>query len=217
MYAMMLSAQYQAGGLLFGVVGGMPYPRAVLLVAGITTLYTVLGGMYSNAYVGVLKAVLLLGSYALAVPLPHFCTLAASHELGQALTAIDPRLKRQLVRMAAALPRYRWRSDWGWRRRRTRFRRSTPCKSKRATRLAIGYSFLFQACIGIGVLLFGLSMRVAMPFLPAPDLATPVLGMSVLPTGDRSPGPAGGGGHVHANGRRHPADGCIGRLARHLR
>jgi Na+/proline symporter len=47
--------------------------------------------------------------------------------------------------------------------------------------MAIGYSFLFQACVGIGVLLFGLSMRVAMPQLPAPDLATPVLGMSILP------------------------------------
>ncbi len=33
----------------------------------------------------------------------------------------------------------------------------------------------------MGVLLFGLSMRVAMPQLPAPDLATPVLGMSILP------------------------------------
>jgi Na+/proline symporter len=54
-------------------------------------------------------------------------------------------------------------------------------QSKRATRMAIGYSFLFQACIGIGVLLFGLAMRVAMPQLPQPDLATPVLGMSVLP------------------------------------
>src|SRR5688572_25674379 len=47
-YAVILSAQYQAGGLLFGIVGGMDYSRAVLLVAGITTAYTVLGGMYSN-------------------------------------------------------------------------------------------------------------------------------------------------------------------------
>jgi Na+/proline symporter len=54
-------------------------------------------------------------------------------------------------------------------------------QSKRATRMAIGYSFFFQACIGVGVLLFGLSMRVAMPQLPTPDLATPVLGMSILP------------------------------------
>src|SRR5678816_3406487 len=30
-YAVMLSAQYQAGGLLFGIVGGMDYKSAVLL------------------------------------------------------------------------------------------------------------------------------------------------------------------------------------------
>ena len=50
-YAMMLSAQYQAGGLLFGAIGGMPYGTAVLLVAGITTLYTVLGGKIGRAHV----------------------------------------------------------------------------------------------------------------------------------------------------------------------
>jgi Na+/proline symporter len=178
-YAMMLSAQYQAGGLLFGVVGGMPYTRAVLLVAGITTLYTVLGGMYSNAYVGMLKAVLLLGSYALAVPylISH---IGGIHALGQALTAIDPRLSgnwfgwRQLLAISMALGLGLAASPY-------EISAIYSMQSKRATRLAIGYSFLFQACVGIGVLLFGLSMRVTMPFLPAADLATPVLGMSVLP------------------------------------
>ena len=151
-YAVMLSAQYQAGGLLFGLVGGMEYSRAVLLVAGITTAYTVLGGMYSNAYVGMLKAILLLGSYAIAVPwlLVHVGSIAS---IGETLTAIDPRLS----------------GNWfGWR-------------QLIAISMAIGYSFFFQACIGVGVLLFGLSMRVAMPQLPTPDLATPVLGMSILP------------------------------------
>lgn len=178
-YAMMLSAQYQAGGLLFGVVGGMQYTSAVLLVAGITTMYTVLGGMYSNAYVGMLKAVLLLGSYALAVPylITH---IGGVHALGQALTAIDPRLTgnwfgwRQLLAISMALGLGLAASPY-------EISAIYSMQSKRATRLAIGYSFLFQACIGIGVLLFGLSMRVAMPFLPAADLATPVLGMSVLP------------------------------------
>ena len=178
-YAMMLSAQYQAGGLLFGVVGGMPYRNAVLLVATITTLYTVLGGMYSNAYVGMLKAVLLLGSYALAVPylISHIGGIQA---LGQALTAIDPRLSgnwfgwRQLFAISMALGLGLAASPY-------EISAIYAMQSKRATRLAIGYSFFFQACVGIGVLLFGLSMRVAMPFLPAADLATPVLGMSVLP------------------------------------
>ena len=178
-YAMMLSAQYQAGGLLFGLVGGMKYSNAVLLVAGITTLYTVLGGMYSNAYVGMLKAVLLLGGYALAVPwlVAH---IGGIHAVGEALTAIDPRLSgnwfgwRQLIAISMALGLGLAASPY-------EISAIYSMQSRRATRLAIGYSFLFQGCVGIGVLLFGLSMRVAVPFLPQADLATPVLGMSVLP------------------------------------
>lgn len=178
-YAMMLSAQYQAGGLLFGLVGGMPYERAVLLVAGITTVYTVLGGMYSNAYVGLLKAVLLLGGYVLAVPflLSH---LGGLHAIGEALTAVDPRLSgnwfgwRQLLAISMAIGLGLAASPY-------EISAIYSMQSRRATRLAIGYSFFFQACVGVGVLLFGLSMRVAMPFLPQADLATPVLGMSVLP------------------------------------
>lgn len=178
-YAVMLSAQYQAGELLFGLVGGMAYPRAVLLVAGITTAYTVLGGMYSNAYVGLLKAILLLGCYALAVPWLLTHVGSVSH-LGEALTAIDPRLSgnwfgwRQLLAISMALGLGLAASPY-------EISAIYSMQSRRATRMAIGYSFLFQACIGIGILVFGLSMRVAMPQLPAPDLATPVLGMSILP------------------------------------
>jgi SSS family transporter len=178
-YAVLLSAQYQAGGLLFGLVGGMPYATAVILVAGITTIYTVLGGMYSNAYVGLLKAILLVGSYALAVPwlIAH---VGGIHQLGQALSTVDPRLTanwfgwRQLFAISMAI-------GLGLAAAPYEISAIYSIQSKRATRLAIGYSFLFQACIGVGVLLFGLSMRVAMPYLPAADLATPVLGMSVLP------------------------------------
>ena len=178
-YAVMLSAQYQAGGLLFGLVGGMEYSRAVLLVAVITTVYTVLGGMYSNAHVGMLKAVLLLGSYAIAVPwlLDHVGSVS---DIGEALTAIDPRLTgnwfgwRQLIAISMAIGLGLAASPY-------EISAIYSMQSRRTTRMAIGYSFLFQACIGVGVLLFGLSMRVAMPQLPAPDLATPVLGMSILP------------------------------------
>jgi Na+/proline symporter len=54
-------------------------------------------------------------------------------------------------------------------------------QNRHTTRLAIGYSFIFQGFVAVGVLLFGLAMRVAVPRLPEPDLATPMLGMSVLP------------------------------------
>ncbi len=180
-YSVMLSAQYQAGGLLFALVGGISYTNAVLLVAGITTVYTVLGGMYSNAYVGLLKAGLLLGCYVLAVPflVQH---IGGLHELGAALYAIDPRLTanwfgwRQLLTLSMAV-------GLGLAAAPYEISAIYAMRSKRATQLAIGWSFLFQAFVGVGVLIFGLSMRVAMPYLPEPDLGTPVLGMSLLPSG----------------------------------
>ncbi len=180
-YSVLLSAQYQAGGLLFALVGGISYANAVMLVAGITTAYTVLGGMYSNAYVGLLKAGLLLACYVLAVPflLRH---IGGLHELGVALYGIDPRLTanwfgwRQLLTLSMAV-------GLGIAAAPYEISAIYAMRSKRATQLAIGWSFLFQAFVGVGVLIFGLSMRVAMPYLPEPDLGTPVLGMSMLPSG----------------------------------
>jgi Na+/proline symporter len=180
-YTVLLTAQFQAGGILFGLAGGMPETWAVILVAAITAAYTVLGGMYGNAYVGVLKAVLLLGSYALAVPflLRH---VGGIHEIGVALHAIDTRLTaqwfswRELIVISLAI-------GLGLAAAPYEIAAIYAMQSRRTARMAIGWSFVFQGVIGVGVLLFGLSMRVAMPYLPEPDLATPMLGLSVLPSG----------------------------------
>ncbi|MGH7712065.1 MAG: sodium:solute symporter family protein [Gemmatimonadaceae bacterium] len=178
-YTVMLSAQYQAGGLLFTLVGGTSYTSAVLLVAGITTAYTFLGGMYSNAYVGVLKAVMLLGCYVLAVPflIKH---VGGLDTIGSALHALDPRLTgnwfgvRQLLAISLAI-------GLGLAAAPYEISAIYSMQSRKTVRQAIGYSFLFQSIIGIGILIFGLAMRVAVPHLPDPDLATPMLGMSILP------------------------------------
>lgn len=178
-YTVMLSAQYQAGGLLFQLVGGMPYTQAVLLVAGITTVYTVLGGMYGNAYVGLLKAALLLGGYALAVPY-LWQHVGGVSSLGNALHAIDPRLTgnwfgwRQLFAISFAI-------GLGIAAAPYEISAIYSMQSRRAARLAIGWSFVFQGCIGVGILFFGLAARVAVPHLPNPDLGTPMLGMYLLP------------------------------------
>jgi Na+/proline symporter len=180
-YSVMLSAQYQAGGLLFTLVSGISYAQAVLLVAAITTVYTMLGGMYSNAYVGLLKATLLLVGYLVAVPfLWH--RLGGLHAVGVALHAIDPRLTanwfgwRQLLSISLAI-------GLGLAAAPYEISAIYSMQSRRATQLAIGWSFFFQAFIGVGVLVFGLSMRVAVPHLPDPDLGTPMLGTSILPFG----------------------------------
>ncbi|HJU76259.1 MAG TPA: sodium:solute symporter family protein [Gemmatimonadaceae bacterium] len=178
-YTVMLSAQYQAGGLLFTLVGGLSYTKAVLLVAGITTMYTFLGGMYSNAYVGVLKAAMLIGCYVIAVPflIKH---VGGIDTIGNALHSLDPRLTgnwfgvRQILAISLAI-------GLGLAAAPYEISAIYAMQSRKTVRQAIGYSFLFQAIIGIGILLFGLSMRVAVPHLPDPDLATPMLGMSILP------------------------------------
>jgi Na+/proline symporter len=180
-YTVMLSAQYQAGGLLFTLVSGIPFNRAVLLVAALTTVYTFLGGMYSNAWVGLLKAVLLLAGYVLAVPF-LWTHVGGLHGLGVALSALDPRLTvnwfgwRQLISISMAI-------GLGLAAAPYEISAIYSMQSRRAARLAIGWSFFFQAFVGVGVLIFGLSMRVLVPHLLEPDLATPMLGMSVLPFG----------------------------------
>ena len=180
-YSVMLSAQYEAGGLLFALVTGIPYTKTVILVAAITTVYTMLGGMYSNAYVGLLKATLLLAGYVLAVPF-LWQQLGGLHAIGVALYAIDPRLTanwfgwRQLVSISLAI-------GLGLAAAPYEISAIYSMQSRRAAQLAIGWSFFFQAFVGVGVLIFGLSMRVLVPHLPDPDLGTPMLGANILPLG----------------------------------
>jgi Na+/proline symporter len=178
-YTFLLSAQYQAGGLIFGMVTAMPYTRAVLLVASISFVYTVLGGMYSNAYIGLLKAAILIAAYCCAIPFLLRQTGGLS-SLAASLYAIDPKLTggwfsvRQLIALSLAV-------GLGTATAPYEITAFYSLASQRATRLAIGYSFLFQAFVAIGVLICGLSARNLMPYLANPDLAVPTLGLHLLP------------------------------------
>ena len=179
-YTFMLSAQYQAGGLIFGMVTAMPYARAVFLVAFVSFFYTVLGGMYSNAYIGLLKAVILVAAYCCAIPFLLHQT-GGLHALAGSLYAIDPRLTggwfsiRQLIALSLAV-------GLGTATAPYEITAFYSLASQRTTRLAIGYSFLFQAFVAIGVLTCGLAARNLMPYLSNPDLAMPTLGLHLLPT-----------------------------------
>jgi Na+/proline symporter len=178
-YSGLLAAQYQAGGILFNLVAGIRYNQAVIVVAVITVVYTALGGMYSNAYVGMLKACLLIAAYATAVPfLLHYA--GGLHSLGAALHSLDPRLTgfwftpRQLLAIGLTL-------GLGLAAAPYEISAIYSLQNRRTARLAIGYSFVFQGLVAMGVLILGLEMRKLVPFLPNADLAAPVLGISVLP------------------------------------
>ena len=57
-----LISQMVAGGALFEVLFGIPYPLAVALVGGLTVLYVSVGGMLATTWVQMTKAVLLMFS-----------------------------------------------------------------------------------------------------------------------------------------------------------
>ena len=124
----------------------------------------------------------MFASYALAVPF-LWSHVGGLEGLGSALTAIDPRLSanwfgwRQLISISMAI-------GLGLAAAPYEIAAIYSMQSRRTTRLAIGWSFCFQACIGVGVLIFGLSMRVLVPHLPEPDLGTPLLGTSILYAAD---------------------------------
>ena len=178
-YTLMLSAQYQAGGLLFGLVTSMSYTSAVFLVSFITFIYTVMGGMYSNAYIGLIKALILICAYCLAVPflVSHAGGL---HNIAASLYAINPKLTggwfdvRRLIALTLAL-------SLGLAAAPYEVTAYYSLSDKRTVRVAIGYSFVFQSCIALGVVFCGLCARQFMPYLPNADLATPVLGLYILP------------------------------------
>ncbi|HUA83466.1 MAG TPA: sodium:solute symporter family protein [Bryobacteraceae bacterium] len=178
-YAFLLSAQYQAGGLIFGAVTGMTYGHAVLLVASISFVYTVLGGMFSNAYIGLFKAAILVAAYSCVIPFLLRET-GGLHALAGSLYAIDPRLTggwfsvRQLIALSLAV-------GLGTATAPYEITAFYSLSSQRVTRLAIGYSFLFQAFVAVGVLVCGLATRNLMPYLTNPDLAVPTLSLYLLP------------------------------------
>jgi len=178
-YAVMLSAQYQAGALLFGFLTSLAYGWALLLVASITFVYTVLGGMYSNAYLGLFKALILIAAYCCVIPFV-IRNEGGLHSLAATLYAVHPKLAggwfdgRRLISFALAL-------GLGMAAAPYEISAFYSLTTKKATQVAIGYSFLFQTFVAIGVLSCGLSARRYLPYLTNPDLATPALALNILP------------------------------------
>ncbi len=88
-----LISQMAAGGALFEVLFGIPYPYAVALVGGLTVLYVSVGGMLATTWVQMTKAVLLMFSILALLallmlhlgegPLSLLESAARAHQRGQ--------------------------------------------------------------------------------------------------------------------------------------
>lgn len=178
-YTIYLTAQYQAGGIIFQALFGWPFVSGVLAVAGMTLLYTWLGGMRSSIYTDFVQALVMAVAFLVAVPLIVY-RVGGFEAMGEILTGIDARLtgwyfglgEMTVFSLAFALSiataPYQ-------------IARIYAMRDVQTVRLAIGIAFVFQALMGSAVMIAGLGMRALFPVLPTPDLASSVMALQVLP------------------------------------
>lgn len=178
-YTVYLSAQYQAGGIIFRALFGWPHLSGVLTVALMTLGYTWLGGMRSSIYTDFVQALVMTVAFVVAVPLIVY-RVGGLETMGRILGSIDARLTgwyfgadEVLVfslafALSIATAPYQ-------------IARIYALRDVRTVRLAIGVAFVFQALMASAVMIVGLGMRALFPVLPTPDLASSIMALQVLP------------------------------------
>lgn len=178
-YTVYLTAQYQAGGIIFQALFGWPWLSGVLTVALLTLGYTWLGGMRSSIYTDFVQALVMAVAFLVAVPLIVY-RVGGLQTMGRILAGIDPRLtgwyfgadevlvfSLAFALSIAAAP--------------YQIARIYAMRDVKTVRLAIGIAFVFQALMGSAVMIAGLGMRALFPVLPSPDLASSIMALQVLP------------------------------------
>jgi SSS family transporter len=178
-YTVYLTAQYQAGGTIMQTLFGTPFLTGAIIITAITLVYTMMGGMRATTYQDFIHVIVMIAVVLFAVPfLLHSVGGIAS--AGQILTSLNPKLThwfygvKDLVGFGAAFGFSIAVAPY-------ELARLYSLKDKRAVRLSIGVSFIFQATVGIGVALAGMAMRVIYPVLPTPDIASTIMSVKVLP------------------------------------
>lgn len=177
-YVVYLTAQYQAGGAIFHTLFGLPFIDGVLITIGVTLLFVIIGGMRATAYTDFLDAAIMVGCFVAAIPvvLLHQST----GQIGDMLHSIDPTLTgwsygpKDIIGFALAFGLAQATAPY-------ELARLYTMRNIRTVRLAIGWSFLFQAIVFLSVAFLGMATRSLFPFLPSPDIASTVLAIDVLP------------------------------------
>ncbi|MGH3342707.1 MAG: sodium:solute symporter family protein [Carbonactinosporaceae bacterium] len=177
-YTVYLTAQYQAGGAIFQVLFGMPFLYGVLITIGVTLLFVIVGGMRATAYTDLLDALIMAGCFLAAIPvvLMHL----PADQIGGIASGFDPALTgwfygpKDLIGFALAFGLSMATAPY-------ELARLYTMRDVKTVRLAIGWSFVFQAVVGLSVAFLGVATRSVFPFLPNPDTASSVLSVEMLP------------------------------------
>lgn len=178
-YTVYLIAQYVAGGIIMNTIFGIPMFWGAVITIGITLIYTLKGGMKATAYSDFVQALIMGGSFLIAIPIV-LSQAGGIGFVGNFLTDLDPSILgwhygfKDLIGFAAAFGFSMAIAPY-------ELARLYSLRSPKTVRLAIGFSFIFQAVVAISVALGGMVMRSLYPVLGSPDSASSVMAVNVLP------------------------------------
>ncbi|MCC3356135.1 sodium:solute symporter family protein [Bacillus sp. REN16] len=178
-YSVYLIAQYVAGGILINTLFGIPMIWGATITIGITLIYTMKGGMKATAYSDFFQAIIMAGCFLVAVPILMQQSGGFS-SVGAFLSELDPGLTgwhwsfKDLLGFGLAFGLSMAIAPY-------ELARMYSMKSEKTVRLAIGYSFIFQAVIAVSIGLVGLAIRSVYPVLSNPDSASSIMALDILP------------------------------------
>lgn len=178
-YTIYLVAQFQASGEIAQTIFGVEPLTAMLVLAGSTAFYSLLGGMRSSSYVEFIQTLIIVAGLVLAVPV-LWSRCGGFGEAAAVLRGLDERLlgwyygPRELIAFGASFGLSIAAAPYEL----TRF---YSMRDERTVKRAIGVSIGFQLVIGLAVLANGLMMRALYPHLESADQASSVMAYQVLP------------------------------------
>jgi len=151
----------------------------VIITIGITLLYTMIGGMRATAYSDFVQAIIMAGCFFAAIPL-LYSQAGGTAFVGEFLQSFSPNMLtwhygfKDLLGAGAAFGFSICVAPY-------ELARMYTLRSKRTVKLAIGFSFVFQAIIATSVAAAGMAVRALYPYMHTPDIASTIMAINILP------------------------------------
>lgn len=178
-YIVFMSAQYQAGGVIFETIFGLPFEWGAVLLMVLVVGYTVIGGMTAVMRTDFLQQLAMAVGVLVGVPMA-VAYAGGWGALGEALPTVAPEFTgwsltwRDLLGFLLAFGLTALCSPY-------LLVRFYTMPDDRTIRRAVAVSLLFVLVTGICIAIIGMTMRVLYPGLSVADAASTVFAAEVLP------------------------------------
>lgn len=178
-YLVFMSAQYQAGGVIFQTLFGIEFVYGAIVLMVVAVLYTAVGGMTAVMRTDFLQQVVMAVGILIGIPLAVSYAGGWGH-IGTALADVAPTYLswefgfRDLLGLAIAFGSTFVAAPYVL----TRF---YAMRDDRTVKQAVAVALFFNVLTATAVAIVAMSMRVLYPQLQNPDAASTIYASQVLP------------------------------------